>query len=160
MRVYINKLNLAVLDDIQETLSNNLIKKEQFLQVVTDEGFYYVDNNKVQSLIPRDGEIDVLQNYLNDFTLIVDYSYFEKQNTNCIPGSKHSQQKITKYIYRLNHSNNKIYFIIENADIVSYHLGIVNSGRRKDCYFESNEKIDINELFLKQEIIEFLSLLT
>ena len=98
--------------------------------------------------------------------MTADYSYFEKRDVNCIYGTKRSQQKITKYIYRLNsdntHStaNSKIHFIIEIADIISYNLGIIDSGQRKDCYFESNENIDINELFVKQEIIEFLSVLT
>jgi len=166
MKVYINKLNLGVLSSIQETISKHLIKIERFLELITNEGFYYIDNNKVQSLVPKDGEIKVLQNYFNDFTLIVDYSYFERRLVNSVYGSKRSQQKITKYTYRLNsgntHStaNSKIHFIIEIADIISYNLGIVDSGQRKDCYFESNENIDMNELFVKQEIIEFLSVLT
>jgi hypothetical protein len=67
-------------------------------------------------------------------------------------GNEHLHKKIKKNIYKLN-PKSKIYFIIESSS---------NSDNKfvsTDVYFECNELVDINELFIKQEIIEFLSLL-
>lgn len=151
MKVYINKLNLTLLGEIQKLLvqNNKLIKTEQYLELITNEGIYHIDNSNVQRLIPKDGAITIFNNYHNEFTLIADFSIYEKQSVNSIHGDKHFQQSVTKYIYK---TNSKLHFVIEIADN--------NTSKGKDCYFESNETIDINELFVKQAIIEFLSLLT
>lgn len=148
MKVYINKLNVTLLPDIQTRLSQP-IRTEQYIELITNEGIYHIDNSNVYRLVPKDGEVKLLNEYHNEFALIIDYSSFDIQNVNSIHGDKHFQQKVTRSIYK---TNCKLNFVIETA----YN----NTSKGKDCYFECNEIIDINELFVKQAIIEFLSLLT
>jgi hypothetical protein len=79
---------------------------------------------------------------------VVDDSYFEKKQDTSVLGSEHIHKTITKRIHRIS-PKSKINLVIEMADI-----NIPN-----DIYFETEERIDMKELFVKQEINEFLSLL-
>jgi hypothetical protein len=147
MKIYVDNINLTDLKSIQESLSDLLINTQKYTEVYTNNGIYNIDNKNIFLLEPNDGEINVFNNYFNDITLIVDNSYFEKIIETSIIGSVHIHNKILKQIYRLN-PKSKINFIIEIVDNIKHTI-----------YFESEDKIDIKELFNKQEIIEFLSLL-
>ena len=152
MKIYINNFNLNTLPSIQKSLDDMLSETQIYTELYTNESIYQIDFKNVFLLEPKDGMIDVYKNYFNNITLIVDNSYFIKSIENSVYGNEHLHKKIKKNIYKLN-PKSKIYFIIESS----------NSDNNKfvstDVYFECNELVDINELFIKQEIIEFLSLL-
>ena len=148
MKIYINNFNLTILGDIQKTLSDLLVGTNIYTELYTNESMYRIDDKTTFRLEPKDGEIALHKNYFNNMTLISDVSYFEKKQDTSILGSEHIHKKITKRTYRLN-PKSKINLVIEMADI----------NTPNDIYFEIEDRIDINELFVKQEIIEFLSLL-
>lgn len=147
MKIYINNFRITDLKSTQKHLSDLLINTQNYIELYTNSGIYNIDNKNIFFLEPKDGDINVYKNYVNNTTLIVDHSYFEKKIDIGVIGSDHIHNKITKQIYRLN-KKSKIHFIIEIVDNAKHNI-----------YFESEDKIDIKELFVKQEIIEFLSLL-
>jgi hypothetical protein len=152
MRIYINNLNLTILTKIQNSLNDLLIKMETYIELYTNESIYQIDNKRIYILEPKDGEISVYKNYFNDITLVVDNSYFKKSIENSVYGNEHLHKKIKRNIYKLN-AKSKICFVIELAENLD-NLFVPN-----DVYFECDELIDIKEIFIKQELIEFLSLL-
>jgi hypothetical protein len=153
MKIYINNLNLNILKDIQELLAKQFISSENYIQLYTNEDIYYIEKNKIYRLEPVDKDIKIYEKYFNNFTLIVDLSYFKQHDTLSIYGNNHLAINIKKEFYKLN-KNSKIELIIENC----YNL---SNGEYNptDIYFQLNQDTDINELFIKQDIIEFLSLL-
>lgn len=153
MKIYINNLNLNILKDIQEALVKELINSEYYIQLYTNEGIFNIEKNNVYYLEPFDNDIKIYEKYFKDFTIIVDSSYFKKTITSSINGNKHLSINIKKDYYKLN-KGSKVQLVIENQqDISSGHY------TPSDIYFEFHENIDINEIFIKQDIIEFLSLL-
>jgi hypothetical protein len=147
MKIYINNFNLLILNNLQKTLVELLIETNIYSEVYTNESMYHIDKH-IFCLEPKDGEITVHKNYFNNITLIVDESYFEKTRDNSILGSEHVHKTITKRTYKL-HPKSKINLVIEIDDI----------NTPNDIYFETENGTDVKDIFVKQEIIEFLSLL-
>lgn len=153
MKIYINNFNLNNLPNIQKSLDDMLTETQIYTELYTNESIYQIDSKNIFLLEPKDEVIDVYKNYFNNITLIVDNSYFKKSIENSVHGNEHHHKKIKKNIYKLN-PKSKICFIIESTNNLDNNKFIPN-----DLYFECNELVDIKELFIKQEIIEFLSLL-
>jgi hypothetical protein len=154
MKIYINNLNLNILNVL---INNNkfisfLIKHtENYIELFTDFGIYQINNKSIYLLEPVDKEISKHNNYYNKLSLIVDPSYFKKQITYCINGDNHFSIQIKREFYKIN-SNSKIKLVIESRLIN-------NEYNPNDIYFECENEISINDLFIKQELIEFLSIL-
>jgi hypothetical protein len=153
MKIYINNLNLNNLNDIRESLSEILTETNIYTEVYTNESIYHIDEKTIYSLTPKDGVIILHHNYYDQFTLICDHSYFQKNSSVNILGNQHLHKKIKKYTYKIN-PKSKLSFVIEMTGDLHDNKFVEN-----DVYFESYDIIDIKELFIKQEIIEFLSLL-
>ena len=153
MKIYINNLNLNILKDIQEALVKEVVNSEYYIQLYTNEGIFNIEKNYVYYLEPFDNDVKIYEKYFKDFTIIVDSSYFKKTITSSINGNKHLSINIKKDYYKLN-KGSKIQLVIENHEDISSGHYIPS-----DIYFEFHENIDINEIFIKQDIIEFLSLL-
>lgn len=153
MKIYINNLNLNILKDIQEILEKQLVNSDNYIQLYTNEGIFTIEKDNIYSLEPIDIDVKIYENYFNNFTLILDKSYFKKTSTVCIYGNKHLSTNIKRDIYKLN-KQSKLQLIIENheRDIFGHYIP-------SDIYFEFDVDNDINEIFIKHDIIEFLSLL-
>ena len=153
MKIYINNFNLNILKDIQDTLQKEFINSENYIQLYTNEGIFRIEKNIIYSLDPVDIDIKIYERYFHDFTLIVDLSYFKKNTITTINGNIHLSTSIKKNFYKIN-KQSKLQLVIENIEQI-------NSGHYipSDIYFELDFLTDINELFIKQEIIEFLSML-
>jgi len=152
MKIYIDNLNLKSLSEIQQSLKDILIDTKNYTELYTNESIYHIDNKHIFLLEPIDGDIKILKNYFDNITLITDSSYFKKSTVNSVHGIEHLHTNIKKHIYKLN-PKSKISFVIETVN------NLENRYIPNDVYFECNELTDIKELFNKQEIIEFLSLL-
>jgi hypothetical protein len=151
MKVYIDKFNINILPDIIEILSDYNINSITYIQLYTDEGIYEINNKKIYLLEPIDKDIINYDKYFKNFNLIVDQSYFNKEETTSINGNIHYSNQIKKNIYKIN-SEHKLKLIIEC-------ILLDNIYKPNDIYFEYDDDKNINELFIKQEIIEFLSFL-
>lgn len=152
MKIYINNINLNLLKEIANAFKENLVTTEHYIELYTDNGIYMIKNNKTYRLNPHDEDIQIINNYYNLFTLIVDPSYYEKTECFSVHGDNHTSFQIKKTMYKLNQSSN-IILAIEFSQLN------VNILIPRNIYFETKKKIDVNELFIKNEIISFLSIL-
>lgn len=151
MKIYINNLNLELLKDISELFKENLINCEKYIELYTEEGIYNIQDKICHQLHIFDKDIKRFDKYYENFTLIVDPSYFNEEQINSIQGNIHESIQITKQAYKLNKSSSLqiiIKFCNENKKLIPY-----------DIYLYSNKDIDINDILIKKEIIEFLSVL-
>ena len=147
MRIYINNFNIDILSTIMQTLNEYYIKFSSYIQIYGIDGIYKIDEFSIKKLNYNDNDIEIFNNYYEQFTLIVDSFYYTIETVNKIP-TEHISNKITKYIYKI-HKQSNINLVIECSD----------KNAPKDIYFEIEENIDINNLLIKREITEFLSLL-
>jgi len=153
MRIYINNLNLEILDDIADIFKNYLIKTETNFELYTNEGIYKIEDKNIYLLDVEDKEVSIYENYYNNFTLLLDQSILNKNLVKSVHGENHSFFLIKKNVYKIN-KNSDINLIITYS---SENHEIIPSAN--DIYFESSKDIDINNYFVKNELIEFLSIL-
>jgi hypothetical protein len=151
MKVYINNFNLEILDDISNLFKDKLVDTKNYIELYTDEGIYNIENKDIFILNVIDKDIKIYEKYYNNFTLITDPSYFNKKKITSIHGETHLSFKTKKNYYKLN-NNSDIYLVIKY-----YYKS--NNFIPNDIYFKINREIDINDIFIKKEIIEFLSVL-
>lgn len=151
MKIYINNLNLDILNDIEEIFREFIINSETYIELYTNEGIYIIDDKKVYLLKTCDKDIKIFNNYYNNFTLITDTSFFDKQISSSIHGETHLSFQTKINYYKINPSS-------EIQLVIKY---ILNNNKLlpNDIYFELNNEIDLNDIFVKNELIEFLSVL-
>ena len=147
MRIYINNFNIDILSTIMQTLNEYYIKFASYIQIYGIDGIYTIDEFSIKKLNYNDNDIEIFNNYYEKFTLIVDSSYYTIETVSKIP-TEHISNKIAKYIYKI-HKQSNINLVIECSD----------KNVPTDIYFEIEEYIDINNVLIKKEITEFLSLL-
>lgn len=150
MKIYINNLNLDIINNIIDIFKDYLVYSENLLNVYTDQGIYMINDKDVFLLTPIDKDIQMFENYYKNFTLILDPSFLNKEQTTSVNGETHLMIKIKKDYYKINKKT-------DIQMIVEYNNN--NKLVPNDIYFEIDKNNDINELFIKNEIIEFLSLL-
>jgi hypothetical protein len=151
MKIYINNFNLDILNNITNKLKENLVNSKKYIQLYTDEGIFMIDNKMIHKLNPKDIPIITYNNYYEEFTLIVDPSYFVKENVTSVHGTIYLSFETKKNYYKINNKST-LSLVIEN-----YYEK--NNFIPNDIYFELEKEIDLNNIFIKKEIIEFLSVL-
>lgn len=151
MKIYINNLNMVILNDLFELFKHYLIKNEIYTKLYTNEGIYRIENKKIYLLHTCDKDIKIINNYYDNFTLIVDPSFFNKENVSSIHGDTHLLFQTKKYYFKID-KNSVIQLVIK-------FCSTDNAFIPNDIYFETDENIDINDSIIKKEIIEFLSVL-
>lgn len=164
MKVYINQLNIDLAHEFAGVFEPYFQNKTTYTEVFTDEGWYHIDSNKVHKVEVLDKEIVSYPEFYKNVTLLADYSTCTKQRTYSVCGRHHGQQFVSNYLYRMpthTHVQLVIQFCNEAPEIP------------RDIYFEVLEqtkkakatsidqqlvmKRDIDDLFVKNELIEFLS---
>jgi len=151
MKIYINNLNLDIINNLSELFKEKLIRTEKYIELYTNESVYRIEDKIVYFLDVTDKDIQILEKYYENFTIIIDPSFYNKKNTSSIHGDKHESFEIIEKLYKL----------IKNSSIsliLKYYLD-KDKYLPNDIYIESQKDININDLFIKKEIIEFLSVL-
>lgn len=121
--------------------------------VYTNQGIYCIEDKILTQLEPHDKDIEIFANYHEQFTLIADCSYFRKIQCSSLHGDTHYSICIEQHIHKLT-KQGRVELIIE------YVQGDNMSVKQPhDLYFRVPENTDPNVLFIKQELIEFLSML-
>ena len=151
MKIYINNLNLDIINEISELFKENLTRTDNYIELYTNEGIYRIEDKIIYILDVNDKDIQKFEKYYNIFTLIVDMSFYNKKNTSSIQGEIHQSFQIVEKYYKLDNSSSISLVIKYNLDKTK----LIPS----DIYFESQKDININDIFIKKEIIEFLSVL-
>lgn len=151
MKIYISNFNIDIINDIKQQFKEYLVDNKKYINIYTDENIYLIENNITFKLDVIDKEIKIYNNYFDIFNLIVDESYFKRNTTNSILGSTHYYFSVEESIYKINKNSNLKLVILSKSH--SEQTKLIN-----DIYFETEKDIDINELFFKKELIEFLSM--
>lgn len=151
MRIYINNFNLDILNDISDIFKEYMTNSEIYIELYTNQGIYRIEDKNIYFLDTCDKDIKIFDRYYNNFTLIVDPSFFNKNICSSIHGDSHLPLKTKKNYYKINPSS-------EINLVVKYILNDDNFIPN-DIYFESEKDININDVFIKKEIIDFLSVL-
>jgi hypothetical protein len=151
MKIYIDKFNLEVLNEISEIFKEYLVNYEMYMALYTSEGIYRVEDKQIYLLDVHDVNIQTYEKYYHEFTLVVDKSYFIKNKVNSIHGDTHLSFHTKEVYYKLNKKSSLTL-------VLKYNL-INETPLADDIYFEIDKEVDINEPFIKKEIIEFLSVL-
>ena len=161
MKIYINHLNLDALPELLKTLNNNYINSETYIQIYSSDGIYEINNTSSKKLIPIDNDIQIIENYHENFTLLVDTSYYVVEEVFQIK-NYHISRKMKRCFFEFN-KNSKIKLVIEGEVLddkhfykrISNEYGIAPN----DIYFELPEKTNITDALVKKELIVFLSCL-
>jgi hypothetical protein len=160
MKIYINNLNLDILSDIIKIYDEYYIKSETYIQIYSSEGIYKIDNSSITKMTSTDVDIKKHYSYYNNFTLIVDPSYFTPQTVNQIT-TNHISTTLKRNIFKIN-ANSNIQLVIE-CEVKEEHNYFKNTTESviipNDMYFELPNDTNINDTLVKNEIIVFLSLL-
>lgn len=151
MKIYINNLNLDIINDLSELFKENLVRTEKYIELYTNDGIYRIEDKNTYYLDVIDKEIQILEKYYENFSIIVDPSFYHKKNTSSIHGDKHQSLQIMEKHYKFNKSS-------PISLVLKYYLD-KSEYLANDIYIESQKEININDLFIKNEIIEFLSVL-
>jgi hypothetical protein len=151
MKIYIDKLNLDILHDISELFKEYLVYSDIYISLYTSECVYRIEDKQMYLLDVYDKHITTYEKYYDNFTLIVDTSYFIKNKVNSVHGEEHLSFNTKEFHYKLNKKSSLTL-------VIKYNL-INEKPFPDDIYFEINKDIDISEPFIKKEIIEFLSVL-
>jgi len=155
MKIYINNLNIELLPTIMKLFNDYYINSKTYIQICSIDGIYEIDESSVIVLKCFDNDIQIFKNYYDNFTLILDPSYYITEKVNSI-NPQHISTRMKRCIFGVN-KDSKIKMVIEgelfektanNCDI-----------NPKDIYFEIPNSTDINDALVKKEIIVFLSLL-
>ena len=161
MKIYINHLNLDALPELLKSLNNIYINSETYIQIYSSDGIYETNNSSSKKLIPTDNDIQILENYHENFTLLVDTSYYVVEEVFQI-NNEHISRKIKRCFFKLN-KNSKIKLVIEGEALDDKHFYKRISNEYgispNDIYFDLPENTNINDALVKNELIEFLSCL-
>jgi hypothetical protein len=161
MKIYINHLNLDALPELLKALSNNYIDSETYIQIYSSDGMYEINNKSSKKILPIDNDIQILENYHDNFTLLVDPSYYSEDEVFQI-NNEHISRKMKRCFFELN-KNSKIKLVIEGEVLDDKHFYKRISNEYgispNDIYFELPEKTNITDALVKNELIVFLSCL-
>lgn len=157
MKIYIDHFNLDILTSVMSSLDEFYNNVETYIEVYSDEGIYQIDNNSILQLKPVDEKYSIHKNYHNNFTIIVDPSYFNKESVSSIIGGIIHNRTIQRYIYKLNKTS-QIALVIEGSYKQIPDHPLQPKFNPNNIYFETtNNKYDVNDPFTKKELTEFLS---
>ena len=155
MKIYINNFNIDVLDKLEKKLNEHFIDSETYIQVYSIDGVYQINEKSINKQICFDNNIKIFEKYYENFTLIVDTSYYKLETSNAI-NPEHISTKMKRSFFKLEKTS-KLQLVIEGS-FLNYDKKD-NNIKNTDIYFELPNNIDINDALVKKEIIVFLSLL-
>ena len=78
MKVYIQNFNLDIIEEVSGMFKNCLTHTDTYITLYTDEGMYQIEDKQIYLLDTVDKDSITYANFYNEFTLIVDPSFFSK----------------------------------------------------------------------------------
>lgn len=180
MKVYalnydLNKISTA----ISELLKLKMIMTmTEGIEIYSTEGIFYIDNNNTYKLLYNDKSITKVHHYYEEINLAIDKSVITKEITYQLP-PKHLANPIKTFIFKKT-LQSKIKFVIIGSNVNNNntnHNTSINTPFTKqnfntdlqiivnDFYIDIQDNVDIqddidlNNIFIKEDICEFLSML-
>ena len=161
MRVYINHFNLDALPNMLTMLDDKLVKTETYIQVYSIDGIYQINMSTMKKQNSVDSDIEILNDYHENFTLIVDKSHFiEEDATSFDPD--HISTRMKRCIFETS-KGSPIKLIIEGETVEERGGFFKNKTSQNlvpnNIYFEMANNLNVRDALVKKELIEFLLLL-
>lgn len=161
MRVYINHFDLDLLPNVLTGLTDKLAKTESYIQVYSTDGIYQITPSSIKKQISMDCDIEILQDYHENYTLIVDKSYFiEEDATQVEP--VHISKQMKKSIFETT-KGSPIKLIVEFETVEGKNVFYKNKTSPtlvpNNMYFEMSNNLNVCDALVKKELIGLLSLL-
>jgi len=150
MRIFIKDYDIFKLKDKIKTLDKYLVNAKTNYEAFSKEGQFFIDSINTYKLVQNDKKPKTIEKYSNNYDIIVDYTTTTKVEVTQIPADI-----LIIYVKNLYYSldkNSKIKMLIK----ISNDIEEVNI---LDFYLEINEEVDLNNIFIKDEINVFLSML-
>jgi DNA mismatch repair ATPase MutL len=145
MKIYIHNFSLDNLQNLYKKLTPYHQCSESYLQLYSPDGIYIVDDHSINKLLPVDHDIFMIKNYHDNYSLLVDPSFFILEKSNYV-SNDHITKKVQKHIFVKEGTNVKL--VIESHEEVF-----------KDIYIECPNGTNIKDALVKKEIIVLLVLL-
>ena len=155
MKIYIDSFNYDI--NFKKQLEKNCILELQkkVIEIFSENGVYFVENERIFKINYIDGEVENINNYCNNKSITIDRTIVKKdmKNVYCI---SNNQYKINILIqrFRLREKSPLICVIEYNLDNDHIH----------DVYFQLHDKhaayssADMNNNFLKDDILSFINI--
>ena len=154
MRIFISNYNITKLTNYIPYLKKYLVERKKKLFITTSEGEYYIDNTNIYKVYVIDKEPVLYEKFYNDMNLLIDYSCETLIETNQI--HNHSVEMLYTYYYFALNKASRLKLVIQ---AYGDDIDNLNNIRITDFYFETEKECEINNLFFRDEINVFLSLL-
>jgi hypothetical protein len=145
MKIYILNYKLNKLNNFLSIFAKTNINIKEIIEIYSNEGNMIIDKENTYKLNYFDKNLIKINNYFNNYDFIIDNSITIREEISQLP-SKHLAIHKNIYSFKLNQQSKiKLLIITINNEI-------------DDFYFEITEEIDINNVFIKEEFNEFLSM--
>lgn len=149
MRIFIKNYNINKIADVIPLLNKYNTQLYELLEVYSTDGIYNIDSNNLVKLNYTDIPITSINNYYKDISILIDKSYINIEKVSQLP-PEHIAISINKQSFFVNKTS-PIKMILETIND--------NNNTLYNFYFEMKDELDINNVFIKEELIVFLSLL-
>jgi hypothetical protein len=149
MKIFVKDYNLSNIKNIFHLLDKYLVNKTNYYDVYSYEGHFNIENNNIYKIEHTDKYSKIYEKYSDDYGIIVDNSITNKKEVNQIPVD--SIIIPVKMLHYSTDKKSKIKLLIQISSETDETI--------LDFYFEINEDVDVNNIFIKNELNVFLSLL-
>ena len=169
MKVYILNYDLNKISNVvSELLYLWMMNMTEGIELYSTEGIFYIDNNTTYKLLYNDKSIIKLQNYYKQLNLAIDKSTITREITCQLP-PKHLANPIKTFIFKKD-AQSKIKLIVIGSKSFNHihnsNIPFMDKNLNKelqviisDFYIDVPDDIDLNNIFIKEEISEFLLML-
>ena len=162
MKIYIENYPLEKISKKRSFLTDYLVNKKEYIQVFSQEGIFIINMNQENSIdqinVVKEEPAVVTKNYYENYHVWVDHSEIKKEKVYQIP-FHHVYEPTIIFCYSL-HKKSPIQLMIQaQATCKNNLLDHSESLLITDFYFEILGENNINSPMIKENLIEFLSLL-
>ena len=175
MKVYVLNYDLNKISNAVSELLKLKTTSAEGVEIYSIDGNYLIDNNNTYKLLYTDKGIIKLQNYYEQLDLVIDKSVITREITSQLP-SKHLAIPVKTFVFKKDpQSKIKLVIIgnnsfnnINNNNSINMNMNTPFMEKKfnkdlqviiSDFYMDVPDDIDLNNIFIKEEISEFLSML-
>lgn len=166
MKVYILKYDLNKISNVVPELLNLWkMTVTEGIEIYSTEGIFYIDNNATYKLLYHDKSIIKIKKYYEQLDIAIDKSTITREITCQIP-PKHLAIPIKTFIFKKDVQSKIKFIIIGSSFNINSNTPFMDKNFNKDIqviindfYIDVPDDIDLNNIFIKEEISEFLSML-
>jgi hypothetical protein len=173
MKVYVLNYDLNKISTVVTELLKLTMTVSEGIEIYSTEGIFYIDNNTTYKLLYNHESIIKLQNYYKELDLAIDKSVIIREITCQLP-TKHLANPIKTFVFKKDPQSKIKFIIIGHKNINSNNTNHNNNMNTpfmdknfnkdlqiiiSDFYMDVPDDIDLNSIFIKEEISEFLSML-